>query len=55
MRVLFIFKQDLTETGEAFRRVLSKESDLFTIDLREEKDYDKIVREIEQSDRVISW
>lgn len=55
MKILFLAKGELDETADAMVREHSKEHEVTVIDLRQDKDYGKIVGLIAGSDKVISW
>lgn len=55
MKLLYILKQDADATLEKIIEEQKKECDITVIDLRENKDYEKIIEQIESSDKVISW
>ncbi len=55
MKILFLTKRDLEGTGKVFFDTLGKEHDVKILDIREEKDYQRIVEEIEAADKIISW
>ncbi len=55
MKILFLTKRDLEGTGEVFLNTLGKEHDVKILDIREEKDYQRIIEEIEDAEKIISW
>ncbi len=55
MKILFFIKRDLEGTGEVFFNTLGKEHDVKILDVRQEKDYQRIVEEIEDTEKIISW
>ena len=55
MRILYLLTRDLDATGAALRDEHARQHAVAVIDLRSEKDYDRVVDEIAAADRVISW
>jgi hypothetical protein len=55
MKVLYLVRQDLSETAKSFIEEHKKSNDVTVVDIRENKDYDQIIDLIAQSDKVISW
>ncbi len=55
MKILFLLRQDPDETTRRIMEVQSDNNETTTIDIRTERDYDRVVEEIVKSDKVISW
>jgi hypothetical protein len=55
MKILYVQKQDMNATGSKIMEVHRKTNDVTVVDVRQNKDYDKIVDLIFSSDKVISW
>jgi hypothetical protein len=55
MKVLYLVRQDLSETAKAIMEEQKKSNEVTVVDIRENKDYDQIVDQIAASDKVISW
>ncbi len=55
MKILYLLKQDLDATGKKIMEVHKKGNDVTVVNLRENKDYGKIVDLIFSHDKVISW
>lgn len=55
MKILYLLKQDLDETGRAILTKHKQAHEVTVIDLRESTDYGSIVDAIAGHDRVISW
>lgn len=55
MKILYLQKQDMNATGKKIMEVHKKSNDVTVLDVRQNKDYDKIVELIFSSDKVISW
>jgi len=55
MRILYLLTRDLDATGAALRDEHAREHAVVVVDLRSERDYDRIVDEIAAADRVVSW
>ena len=55
MKVLYLVKQDLSETAKAIVEEHKKSNEVTVVDVRENKDYGQIVDLIAGSDKVISW
>lgn len=55
MKVLYILKQEPDETLKTVMEEHKKAGDVTVVDLRKDKDYDRIVDLIAESDKVISW
>lgn len=55
MKVLYLIKQEPGETVKKFMEEHKKANDVTIVDIRENKDYDRIVDLIASSDKVISW
>lgn len=54
MKTLFILKKDPDSTTKTIISGASRESEVTVINLQENKDYDSLVKLIEQSDRIIT-
>jgi len=55
MKVLYIIKQDPDETLKKFLDEHKKSNEVTVVDLRQDKDYGRIVDLIAANDKVISW
>ncbi|MGE5174548.1 MAG: hypothetical protein ACM3MD_12050 [Betaproteobacteria bacterium] len=55
MKILYLQKQDMNATGKKIMEVHKKSNDVTVVDVRQNKDYGKIVDLIFSSDKVISW
>jgi hypothetical protein len=55
MKILYVQKQELSATGKKIMEGHKKTNDVTVVDVRQNKDYDKIVDLIFSSDKVISW
>lgn len=55
MKVLYLIKQEPDETLKEIMAEHKKTSEVTVVDLRNDKDYDRIVDLIAQNDKVISW
>lgn len=55
MKILYILKQDPDDTLKEIIKEHEKIGDVEIVDIREEKNYSRIVDSIESSDKVISW
>ncbi len=55
MRIVFLLRQDPDETTKKIMDIQARDNEVVKIDIRAEKDYDRVVEEIVNSDRVISW
>jgi hypothetical protein len=55
MKILYMQKQDLNATGKKILEVHKKNNDVTVVDVRQDKDYDRMVDLIFSSDKVISW
>lgn len=55
MKLLYLLKRDIDSTLQDFIDVHRKSHEVTIIDVREEKDYDRIIDVIFSTDRVISW
>ena len=55
MKILYLFTRDKDATAAALEAEQAKEHSVSQLDLRAEKDYEAIVRKIEEADRVICW
>lgn len=55
MNILCLMKKDPDETIKNILDVQKSEHTVTVVDLREDKDYDRIVDLIVSSDRIMSW
>ena len=55
MKVLHLLKKDLTETEKRIVQEHGVSHEVVVFDLREEKDFGRLVDLIADSDKVISW
>ena len=55
MKVLYILKNNADETVQSIINEHRKEHAVTVIDIRSEKDYARIVNQIRDADKVISW
>ena len=55
MKILYLLRQDPDETTQKIMDIQARDNEVVKIDIRSEKDYDRVVEEIVNSDRVISW
>ena len=55
MKILYLQKQDMNATGKKIMEVHKKTNDVTVVDIRQNRDYNKIVDLIFSSDKVISW
>ena len=55
MKIVCLVKHDLDETVRRIVEVHRKSNDVAVIDLRQDRDYGKIVDLIAGSDKTISW
>jgi hypothetical protein len=55
MKILHIQKQELDATAKKILEAHKKNNEVTVVDIRKEKNYDKIVDLIFSSDKVISW
>jgi len=55
MKILYLIKEQPDETTKKIMQLQAEGNEVLTIDLRSEKDYDRIVEEIVNSDKVITW
>ena len=55
MKVLYLLTRDLGATGAELCREHAAAHEVEVVDLRREKDYDRVVAAIAAADRVISW
>lgn len=54
-KILYILKQDPDATAQKLISEHSKTENVRVIDLRTDKDYDKIIDMVAGSDKVITW
>ncbi len=55
MKILYLLRQDADATGKTIMDVHKKENSVTVVNLKENKDYGKIVDLIFSHDKVISW
>jgi galactitol-specific phosphotransferase system IIB component len=55
MKILYIIKQEPDETLKTIMDEHNKKNEVTVVDLRENKNYDRIIDLIVSSDKVISW
>lgn len=55
MKVLYIIKKDMDETGRKIMESHQKDNEVTVVDIRENKNYSEIVDMIESHDKVICW
>jgi hypothetical protein len=55
MKILYLLKRDRDKTLDEFLKAHAESHDVTVIDIRDDKDYEKIVEFIAISDKVISW
>ncbi|MBF0463620.1 MAG: hypothetical protein HQK88_04585 [Nitrospirae bacterium] len=55
MKVLYILKQDASETAKTFIEVQKKLAEVTVVDLRKDKNYDDIIDKVVASDKIITW
>lgn len=55
MTILYLLTKDPGSTGEKILAEHKKKAEVTVIDLRHDKDYDKIVDQIAACDKIISW
>ena len=55
MKILYLFTRDKDATAEALAAGQAKEHSVLQLDLHAEKDYEAIVRKVEEADRIICW
>lgn len=55
MKVLYLIKQDLDETAKKIMDEHKKEHEVTIVDVRGNRNYDRIIDLIALSDKVISW
>jgi hypothetical protein len=55
LKILYLMKQEPDETITEVMTEHKKTHQVTVVDLKEEKDYDRIVDLIAESDKVISW
>lgn len=55
MKILYLLTRDLEGSGAAVCREHARLHRVTVIDLRLERDYDRVLEEIAAADRVISW
>jgi len=55
MKILYLLTHDLAGTGAVLRHEHAKEHEVEVIDLRCERDFDRVVDALAAADLVISW
>lgn len=55
MKILYILKQEPDDTAREFIAEHRKTEEVIIKDIREDKDYDRIIDLIASSDKVVSW
>ncbi len=55
MKILYLLKRDRDKTLDEIMEGHANSHDVTVIDIRNDKDYEKIVELISMSDKVISW
>jgi hypothetical protein len=55
MKILYVLRQDPDETAKTFMEEQKKSNEVTVVDIREEKNYDRIIDLIAECDKVISW
>lgn len=55
MKILYFIKQDPDETVTMLMDEHKKNNEVTVVDIRADKNYDKIIDLIASSDKVISW
>lgn len=55
MKILFIIREEPDETTRKIMEIQSQGNETVTIYIQSEMDYDRVVDEIVNSDKVISW
>jgi hypothetical protein len=55
LKILYLLTCDLAGTGAALRDEHAREHEVEVVDLRREKDFDRVVGKIDAADRVICW
>ncbi len=55
MKILYLLKSNPDESTKKIMDTQSEGNEVVIIDVRTEKDYERIVDEIVNSDKVISW
>ncbi|KWT79383.1 MAG: hypothetical protein H7843_09655 [Nitrospirota bacterium] len=54
-KVLYILKQEPDATAKTIIETQKTLADVTVIDMRTDKDYDKIIGEVVSSDKIITW
>ncbi|MCG6553872.1 MAG: hypothetical protein L7F77_16230 [Candidatus Magnetominusculus sp. LBB02] len=54
-KVLFLLKQEPDNTAKTIIETQKTLADVTVIDMRTDKDYDKIIGEVVASDKIITW
>lgn len=55
MKILYLIKQTPDETLRKFIEEHERANDVAIVNINEDKDYDRIVDDINSADRIISW
>lgn len=55
MKIVYILKRDTDKTLDDIMKRHGEAHEVMTVDIRNDKNYDRIVDMITSSDRVISW
>ncbi|MCI0469946.1 MAG: hypothetical protein L0Y62_07805 [Nitrospirae bacterium] len=55
MKILYILRRDADNTLNELISVHKEDNDVMVVDIRRDKEYDKIIDLIAESDKVISW
>ena len=55
MKILYIVKNELDKTAEAMLEQHRKDADVTIIEMTADKDYDNIVTQVFDNDKVICW
>lgn len=55
MKILYLQKQDFDATGKKILETHKQANDVTVVDIRTNKNYDRIVDLIFSNDKVISW
>lgn len=55
MKILYLMRQEPDETVRKIMAEHRKAHEVIVVDIREDKDYARIIDLIESSDKVVSW
>jgi hypothetical protein len=55
VKVLWLLTRDLDGTGAALEAAHAAGNEVQVLDLRDERDFDRVVQAIAAADRVVSW